>query len=100
MWLLAGASRLLPLAQDGVDLLPYLLARELPIAGLTQEAIVAGVDVAHMRHHGQPHRLRFRAFAVEVQQAAVLQLGLAFTAARVAPHVENQELAGSAGRLR
>src|SRR5947209_4357994 len=41
-----------------------------------------------------------RALAVEVQQATVLQLGLAFTAARVAPHAENQQLTRRAGRLR
>src|SRR2546423_5556287 len=38
MWLLGGASRLLPLAQDGVDWLPYLLARELPIASWVQSS--------------------------------------------------------------
>ncbi len=47
---LPGANWLLPIAQRAFDALPNLFASKLSITELTQEAIVVGVYVPHMRH--------------------------------------------------
>jgi hypothetical protein len=40
--------------QDLVDAAPHLLPGRTPVDRLAEEAIVRGVDVAHVGHHGQP----------------------------------------------